>query len=714
MPPAALALAVLCLAAPRADVLGELETVRALGARGAWQRAADELDRLLERAAGRPDGPAELAPHAREVVSLYERAAFFAQGGEPRPEEVLAGRLVSWDPASRRIALLYAGTDLDFVGVDGALRHPARFTGPYRVEVRGRLPLEPDRERPACPQVLVCIEGADSHQVVFGAPPWRTAEGAQRSVPGALLHNTAGEHRELDRRDDTPLRRGRDYAVAVEVGAARIATSVGGAPFVSAAKPRDLFGRFALLGCPDVTRVAVSGPIDPTWLEQRVARERERRLAEFRAGWDPARRVPAWLLELLPRENTGGSTQVSFALGSEARAVFARVSELRAQGDTRAAGELLASDSARVLPPAVREVLLGLVLLDDDAPRPACEAFERATALDPALAEARALRVRALGRLGVAEPVVAAVEELLAASPALPLAWTECAAALLAVGEPLRARDVVQGALARGIEDESLRRIESLLLRALAGPPWERTEAFASAHYDVRTDGDRRSAFEAATALEETLRFYERRLGRLGRAASRRRYTVLLFTGRSSYDAFTSDLFEGAPESTAGLYSPMLKALLLWSQDEREDTLRTLRHEGLHQFLDGRLASPPPWLDEGLAEYFEVVERARGTVVEGALQEHHVALLAAPGYEWLPYERLLARSHAEFYADAARSYAQSWALIHWLLRSGLAEERVFQSLLDELARGGGADSARARLLAVPDLDTRVRLHLRQD
>ena len=64
-----------------------------------------------------------------------------------------------------------------------------------------------------------------------------------------------------------------------------------------------------------------------------------------------------------------------------------------------------------------------------------------------------------------------------------------------------------------------------------------------------------------------------------------------------------------------GLYSPALKQLLIWNQPNRKKMLETVRHEGFHQYLDGVMSDPPPWLNEGLAMYYEALPPAGTTIL---------------------------------------------------------------------------------------------------
>ena len=122
-----------------------------------------------------------------------------------------------------------------------------------------------------------------------------------------------------------------------------------------------------------------------------------------------------------------------------------------------------------------------------------------------------------------------------------------------------------------------------------------------------------------------------------------------------------------------------------WSDRVAED----LRHEVAHGYLHAVVPGLPLWLDEGLAEYFEV---PRGT---NGLNRPHVDLLSDMMQHdgWRPnLERL------EQLTDAAemdqRDYAEAWAWVYFLLHSDRANDAV----VDRIPRR--CSHARARGTAV--------------
>lgn len=126
-----------------------------------------------------------------------------------------------------------------------------------------------------------------------------------------------------------------------------------------------------------------------------------------------------------------------------------------------------------------------------------------------------------------------------------------------------------------------------------------------------------------------------------------------------------------------------------------------LRHEVAHGYLHAAVPNLPLWLDEGLAEYFEVGRGLRG------YNESHVELLArqAGAGGWQPNLARLERLQSA--ADMTQQdYAEAWAWVHYLLESEDGKSELITDYLAELV--GGAIAAPlserlARRLMAPQL-----------
>jgi hypothetical protein len=117
-----------------------------------------------------------------------------------------------------------------------------------------------------------------------------------------------------------------------------------------------------------------------------------------------------------------------------------------------------------------------------------------------------------------------------------------------------------------------------------------------------------------------------------------------------------------------------------------------LRHEVAHGYLHAVAPGLPLWLDEGLAEYFEV---PRGN---GGLNRPHLDLLAdmTEHEGWRPdLARLEQLKNAA--AMDQLDYAESWAWVYFLLNSDTPTRELLTNYLADLRAHGNAEPLSTRL-----------------
>jgi|GEM_PF-747496 len=100
-----------------------------------------------------------------------------------------------------------------------------------------------------------------------------------------------------------------------------------------------------------------------------------------------------------------------------------------------------------------------------------------------------------------------------------------------------------------------------------------------------------------------------------------------------------------------------------WGERLAED----LRHEGTHALFHAAGLDLPLWLDEGLAECFEVPEGPRAPA-----WDHLARLLAAWDQGWIPDLNRLERL-SEIETMSLRDYSESWAWTHWLIDPDISD-----------------------------------------
>ncbi len=174
---------------------------------------------------------------------------------------------------------------------------------------------------------------------------------------------------------------------------------------------------------------------------------------------------------------------------------------------------------------------------------------------------------------------------------------------------------------------------------------------------------------------------------------------VYLFAEDEAYYDFLAQRFPGFPPRRAIFVETdvQLAVYAHWGDHVAED----LRHEVCHGYLHAAVPRLPLWLDEGLAEYFEVGRGQHG------VNRPHVELLhqQKTAGQWEPnMTRLEGLTSA---ADMTQQdYAEAWAWVHFLLESNDDKSKLLTDYLTALREGDTDASLSARLnkrLAGPEL-----------
>jgi hypothetical protein len=216
------------------------------------------------------------------------------------------------------------------------------------------------------------------------------------------------------------------------------------------------------------------------------------------------------------------------------------------------------------------------------------------------------------------------------------------------------------------------------------------------------------SDFELPTQhrlLEELAAQRHELLDKLALPTSDEPIHVYLFESEQRFQTFLRASFPQLPVRRAFFVEDdtRLAVYAHWGDRVAED----LRHEVAHGHLHAVVPRIPLWLDEGLAEYFEV---ARG---EQGLNRPHVKELVGRLSQgaWRPHlPRLEALASA---GDMTQlDYAESWAWAHWMLDTSPARREVLRAYLAQLRSEGQAEPLSAALArAEPQADQAVADHL---
>ncbi len=174
------------------------------------------------------------------------------------------------------------------------------------------------------------------------------------------------------------------------------------------------------------------------------------------------------------------------------------------------------------------------------------------------------------------------------------------------------------------------------------------------------------------------------------------KFALIILRSQAEYGEFT-----GNPLSAA-MYVPSHRALICHVPRNLKD-FDTFYHEGLHQFISYYYPNVPPWLNEGLAEYFEEAKlRIKSGVGAGrnfdfvlggiAKDQHYLMKRTFNGGSGPALSELMQMNLPQFYNmervytlgggqipidGRSIHYAAAWSFVHYLIHAGGGKYRKY-------------------------------------
>jgi len=196
--------------------------------------------------------------------------------------------------------------------------------------------------------------------------------------------------------------------------------------------------------------------------------------------------------------------------------------------------------------------------------------------------------------------------------------------------------------------------------------------------------------------------------------------TVVVAFGRSrSFESYTP-LFEGRPmDEVSGFFvGNEDRNYIVADLGLGDRAFSTILHEYAHFLVGNAHGEVPVWADEGLAQYYEsFLVREDGIAIVGVPLLDHIELLRRT--HLMPLEELLRvdRESPTYNRNAhgrGLFYAQSWALVHYLLRGGPARDGQLGRYLALLRAGADAGGAFTEVFGDPvALEDELEDHVNQ-
>ena len=668
--------------------------VRTVLQQARWSEARAAIDKLLEAHAERIYVQAQ----KDAIVADYRLCSFWCETVTPKASELIGPSLVSWAPSSGKVKLRYDSAKLAAwdTAQEGLWMHPAVFSGPFTISITAiAYPGGDDTLRVLFDQTSEGGLVAD-----FGFANRRSGRGLEYVfIKAAVREYRTGTESALGSTPST-AREGQPFTAQVRVDKTQVELLFDKKPLLKVQRPQTVNGQIGITyGA--VSEVLIEGQIEPSWFENVVdaslATQRERFEERFRA----TDKLPAWLFRVpeLDKKSPRFEFTSAKARSRAAQVAFAFVVEGQLQKAITALTKLSEED----MDESDRHYLIGLCHQRAGQPTLALPFAEKALAADAEATFTRLLQADVWLDLNRAPEAIELQKRAVADDPGNMEAVSALFLALMRRSEIDAATRLVRDAKCKhGLWDET-KELDTMLAMRARGPAWSRRFTNTSAHYRVHSDIDAKTCAEACRVLEESHLNLKFELAGGEEPKDFVRHEVFVFSGESSYQEYCNHILGSTAPHTAGLYSPVLKQLLIWNVPKREEMVRTIRHEGFHQFLDRVVPEAPTWFNEGMAEYWETAKREGGKIQGGQARPTHLATLARSKQALPSLRDLVYGSYRDFYANAPLRYPQAWGLVHFLRKGPPAHQKLFTALWQELRAGTlGARGALDKVFAGVD------------
>ncbi len=670
----------------------ELARVHELMRQSKWSDAKTGLLAIVESHANKVYVQAQCDALAADL----ETCAFFAVAKAPTMQDLVHGKILAWDARTGRIKVSFTTDWSDWVplGAEGEeaaagttvkktrstgelVVHPLVFAGPYTVTMSGKTHPAGDRSL----QVWFDIDpsGSGWFQAGFGAD----FGGSYIKAFIAQSKGEGGPVSQVESHKNLP-KPGTPYKAVLKVTENAIETMRDNKVVVKTDRSGAEFGRVGIeFGMSD--EVVLDGKVEPSCFQGQIDEALARQREQFVKTFDAKKALPKWVFERPQIVRTQPKSRSWLpGLGNQIAKDLEQLVVQVLEGKFAEAEAALPKLHSLSASPLTRSFLQALLHVRRDRPDAALAITQKLLVEAPEETTVRLLHAQVLEDVGRSDESLQLLQAAVAADPGYDEGHSLLCTTLMRRGRLDDARRVVRDAKTKHGLWQEMGPLETMLAMSTRGPNWSRRFTSRSAHYEVITDIDAKVAFEACRVLEQSYVNLMAQLTWIKEDRSLPRFRVYLFSGEEGYQAYNKAILGGTQPHTAGIYSPVLKQLLIWNVPRREDMVRTVRHEGFHQFLDRLMERPPSWLNEGFAEFWETAQYQQGKLVGGQVRKDHIATLIRSRNALPKLRDFVHGGYDDFYANAQQRYAQAWALVHFLRKGPQLHTARFTKLWTEL------------------------------
>lgn len=190
---------------------------------------------------------------------------------------------------------------------------------------------------------------------------------------------------------------------------------------------------------------------------------------------------------------------------------------------------------------------------------------------------------------------------------------------------------------------------------------------------------------------------------------------VFIFANERGFGGYRDAIMERKSENIVGVFAQGDAGNFILMRSDTEAVDRIVYHELTHYFVQNTTAGMPLWLNEGLAEFYSTFRTDGSSVHIGRPVAEHVLWLR--GESLIPLQELFTTTvTSRDYNEGFRQgvfYAQSWALLHYLMTDTDRRAKLIQ-FLGHLGAGKSIEDAFSASFAMKftQLEQELRTYVR--
>lgn len=191
----------------------------------------------------------------------------------------------------------------------------------------------------------------------------------------------------------------------------------------------------------------------------------------------------------------------------------------------------------------------------------------------------------------------------------------------------------------------------------------------------------------------------------LGNEAPKESIHLFLFDKKQTYETYMKRYFPRVPARRA-LYIKGRGPGMVFAHQGTDFEI-DVRHESTHAILHASFETVPLWLDEGLAEYFEVPQAKR------ASENPHLATTRALLRQGSSPRLEALEELSDLRSMGRDEYRDAWAWVHFMIHGPREAHDELVRYLEDLQSDAEVEKLSVRLRRrIPDLERRLAEHFR--